>query len=77
MTKKKLALLQITRDQIHELDKQIFMLELDRKILIKDYFEMSMTDDVPEPVVKEEPEVTPMTDEVKKEVISDAVLLMK
>lgn len=47
MTKKKLALLEITKGQIQDLDRQILLLELDRRILIKEYFEMSMMDESP------------------------------
>lgn len=47
MTKKKLALLEITKGQIQDLDRQILLLELDRRILIKEYFEMSMMDETP------------------------------
>ena len=78
MTKKKLALLDIQWQQIEELRKQIFMLNLDREILIKEYNQMATTDEVP-PVeeIKESAEIAPLSDEAKVEIISDTVLLMK
>jgi hypothetical protein len=77
MTKKKLALLNITRDQILELDRKIYLLELDRKILHKEFYEMATTDEVP-PLEVEIPSITvPMTEEEKVEVISDTILLKK
>lgn len=73
MTKKKLALLEIVEQQIKDINRQILLLELDRKILWQEYFERSKTDEV-EPLVEEVIETPePIQPELKREVIIDSV----
>lgn len=74
MTKKKLALLEVVEQQIKDKNRQILLLELDRKILWQEYFERSKTDEVEPLEVKEEVELEPIQPELKREVIIDNVI---
>ena len=73
MTKKKLALLEVVEQQIKDKNRQILLLELDRKILWQEYFERSKTDEVEPLEFKEEVEPEPIQPELKREVIIDSV----
>ncbi len=75
MTKKKLAILEITKEQIKELDKKIYMLELDRRILFQEYCEMSERDEVIIPPPPE-PEIIPdpLPIEDQKDIMVDKVI---
>lgn len=75
MTKKKLALLQTVRDQILSLDREILLLELDRKVLHKELFNLSITDETPEITEEAKVILEPMPEEEKAEVLADTVLL--
>lgn len=74
MTKKKLALLEVVEQQIKDKNRQILLLELDRKILWQEYFERSKTDEVEPLEFKEEVEPEPIQPELKREVIIDSVI---
>lgn len=74
MTKKKLALLEVVEQQIKDKNRQILLLELDRKILWQEYFERSKTDEVEPLEIKEEVEPEPIQPELKREVIIDNVI---
>lgn len=73
MTKKKQRELEIAWGKYKAIERQIFLLELDAKIYLKEYYEASITDEVEE--IKEEVIETlePLPDEAKKDIIVDTI----